>query len=938
MPTAGVTDSVTLTISGTTYGLNLVKRRGADQELDVNAFSPRLSSGPQQYSHLTLWSVHAQDDWSHGFGHRKFKDPQGYHKTSGSIDTRHKGVVQLATQIVASDEDLYAQAYQMIDFNDDVYACFDGSTGASVTVTNGTFEDVTANDFASWDETAGSGSVADTATAQGGSHAVKMTSGASDDTLFAQTTGISYEDGVWYKLSFYTRVDAGDAAGYYEISPDIGDALVEKTATGVTATSYTQVTKMFEGSGSAAPIRFYASGTNTDVAYFDTVTVTRIDGGIRKYESSTGTWDYVEDTDVYNAKIYCLLNNGAYLFAGVDGAQVLKSSDGATWTTTGIDAEAKDYRYMALGGGKLWASKDGDNHVHWATSIDASDWDGDQNDTNRVTVGPGDPTGANTSVPITAMQWFNGGLHVAREDGLWVIPEADPTVAYRMLDWSNEKRTTNGKGMVVWNDKLIIPVGPRLLAFTGTGISDITPPTIGQTFPYTQYGNLEAMATFGPYLYVTAQEGAAATDQEALRPSAAGNSSGWTPEPSGTSNYADVDESVADYGDTYVKLYWLLGGSNKTGTDLYALSNTSTASGKTINKVTVHALYEIFGYYAEAAGTINGVLRIGSTNYSGTALSLSSQEGWQTHSWEWTTNPADGAFTSTIIDGMEAGVIGTVTTAGTQLFVTQVWVEVDYSDTLPYLLLCFDGASWHKLGSVDGGGKCLWLSAATDDLWINDYDSTNTNYNTRYMQVQEHSFLPKDDYPTTGTHSLYLSRIHCELERVDKCLHSLWIKSNNLTSARYITAYYRVSGDTWISLGNLTQSPWEEVSLSNITGKYIDIRLDFVTDSATQSPVLEAVVGEFLARPPTIYGYNITINIGDAVVTRGGKIQKKYSARDMHTALKQARDSQVPLTYVDAYGDSHEVLITKYARLDLRKIDGGKKFAAVAQLSMADAD
>jgi len=69
--TSGVTDHIKLTISGETYGIKLGAQRGAYRELDINAFSPKMASGDLGYSDLSIWNVVAQEDFRHGFGHRK---------------------------------------------------------------------------------------------------------------------------------------------------------------------------------------------------------------------------------------------------------------------------------------------------------------------------------------------------------------------------------------------------------------------------------------------------------------------------------------------------------------------------------------------------------------------------------------------------------------------------------------------------------------------------------------------------------------------------------------------------------------------------------------------------------------------------------------------------------------------------------------------------
>ncbi|MFX1300366.1 MAG: hypothetical protein ACFFDE_05430, partial [Promethearchaeota archaeon] len=333
---AGGTDDIVLTIAGETYGVKLLYRRGAYQEKDVNTFSPKMASGDLGYGDMDIWNVIAQEDWRHGFGQRVFDDPKAYHYSEGSVDTRHKDVVQLATAIKPSDQDLTTPVAQFLDYKGYVWA----ATGA----------------------------------------------------------------------------------------------------------------------------------------------------GLRVFDPNDETWAACTDELVDAENSVALLNNGTYLFvsrynAGTPLELVRTAAPGspnpeaADFVTAG-QSSAKNFQFLAMGGGRMWANEYGKPYVHFSATLDGSDWEGDANDPNRIWVGPGD-------IPITAMCWFQDFLYVAREDGVWAIsPEEDPPVARQVMNWSNERRTTNGKGMMVWKDKLIIPKGPELIAFTGRTVSDITPPTIGMTFPY----------------------------------------------------------------------------------------------------------------------------------------------------------------------------------------------------------------------------------------------------------------------------------------------------------------------------------------------------------------------------------------------------------------------------------------------------------------------
>ena len=932
--TVGVNEYIGLTISGVTYYLaKHPSVRTWFQVKDVNAVSPKMASGAIEYSDLSFWSHAAQEDFRHGFGHRRFRDVAGYHYSSGSIDTRHKDVVQLATRIVASDENLKVQARQMIDFSSNVYACFDGSDVGDELLSNTGFETAGAGGddvFGSWTEVKSSSTIADDATAHGGTHACKITTGAASDTAHVYQD-VTVTAGKHYTLDFWTRTDAGDVAGFYRIYDQTGSAdIVAKTTTGVSGATYAEVGKCFTAPTGCTTVRIYlyCSTTNTDVVYFDDVSVKEGTSGIRKFTTS---WAGVDDVDVIRADVYCLVQNGYAMFAGVNGGQTLYSTDGAAWAGTS-DASADDFRYAVIGGGRLWFAKDADNHIHYDTTIDMSTLEGDENDPNRITVGPGDPTGTTAATPITGMAWFNGFLYVAREDGLWALSTED-NIARQVLPWGSERRSTNGQGMLVWNDRLIIPKGPALLSFTGTSISDITPPPIGEVFPYTPYGKWEALATFGPYLYVAAQEGeeGGAVASETLRPNAAGDANQLELNGStgGSTNYTAVDESMVDYSDN-VGYLW---GTPETLHDLYNIDATGLGA-ETINKVTVRAM--VAGWtdnYPNCYFNL-GVKAGTTTSWSSNFVLANGTTSWTSYSNEWVLNPDDSAaWAVSDLADLQIG----IKMSGYPMdwcVCAQIWLEVEYQVATPYRLLCYDGAAWHNLGSLNYGGKCLHVSPATNDLWIND---KGTNYDTRYMQLQQYSFLPKGDYPTTGTHSLYLSRFDSELRNVDKCYHELVMQTENCTSARYITVYYRTSGSTWVSLGNVTQSPTQTVSLSDVTGRYIDFRLDFVTDSATETPILEGWVLRYLARPATIYGYVVSCLVADTVRGLDGKIKRDYTFEQLDDALRAARDSSVPITLITPRNQSKSVVVSSYSQAQLDYTVRTRRLEGLVVLNLVEA-
>lgn len=147
-------------------------------------------------------------------------------------------------------------------------------TAGSEILLNGDFEDVTGNDFANWTETVGDGSIVDEGTiVNGGSHAVKITRGTGSIFMQQDVTVTAGND---YTFSFFTRGD-GTYAGRYRIR-DVTNAadITALTTTGVTGTTYTQVTDNFTAPAGCTSVRVYLydTGTNSTSCYFDDASFT----------------------------------------------------------------------------------------------------------------------------------------------------------------------------------------------------------------------------------------------------------------------------------------------------------------------------------------------------------------------------------------------------------------------------------------------------------------------------------------------------------------------------------------------------------------------------------------------------------------------------------------------------------------------------------------
>jgi len=181
-----------------------------------------------------------------------------------------------------------------------------------------------------------------------------------------------------------------------------------------------------------------------------------------------------------------------------------------------------------------------------------------------------------------------------------------------------------------------------------------------------------------------------------LRPNANGNYTQWGVWD--TDHWAAVDEEEAD--DTTTCIYDGVQGQR----DSFAFEDLNQA-GATINwvqvtvraKSTATAEHEVGIFYREA-----------STDYANETTQVADDSAYQTYSlaaWKYTTNPAtSNPWTPSEIDAMEWGVKMAVDGGKGSLYITQVYVEVDYT-----------AGATEKTSSDSGSGVDVYVSLETPE-------------------------------------------------------------------------------------------------------------------------------------------------------------------------------------------------------------------------------
>jgi len=466
------------------------------------------------------------------------------------------------------------------------------------------------------------------------------------------------------------------------------------------------------------------------------------------------------------------VEDGTFLYVSFDDGRA-QWYDG-TWHDF-VQDNANDLEWGCRSGGFIWFTDDVLPYVHYSATpaTEMEGGDPDTGDPDAIRVGPG-------NIPIQGIIPWNNATWVAREDGLWYMPNDDTaSLSYQAVNKESERHPRNFKSMCVWQDALIYTLKNELYKRVGSSVQNITPSTYGNSFPYERHGNFRFLTPVGPYLYVVADESRS------------------------SSAYGALPYGVGTYG----------GGNSKEVLLCY-------------DGVAWHKLVEI----CDSGDTVTGM------NYT----------------------PVND----------------------------KLWISVNLASGLDNY-----GAQPYGWGKYGYGG--------TDDK-------------TYYIPLRTTSYLPYELYETTDTppqngdtpHYLYTSRFDAGLATITKHFSSLAIKGTTSPHAT-VDVYYSVDGGGWIALGTADvysdAAPFVISFPANVTGKAISFRLNFQTDNQDVSPVLEAIILQYMPRPDTIYSHTLDIISADLIKTLDQRLDQ-HTSYQFYTFLKRARNHKSPVTLEDRWG------------------------------------
>jgi len=91
-----------------------------------------------------------------------------------------------------------------------------------------------------------------------------------------------------------------------------------------------------------------------------------------------------------------------------------------------------------------------------------------------------------------------------------------------------------------------------------------------------------------------------------------------------------------------------------------------------------------------------------------------------------------------------------------------------------------------------------------------------------------------------------------------------------------------------------------------------------------------------LARPDTVYGYSLTLMVGDKVANLKNRTTYTPTGRELLSALETARDSTAPITLDTPLESDVTCFVTSYARVGIERDEGGNPYEII-QLSLTAA-
>ena len=756
--------------------------------------------------------------------------------------------------------------------------------------------------FSAWVETAGSGAIAiETGSVHGDTNAAKLTCGASDDTQI-QLNFVSVV-GTIYTLKFWTR-GASAHAGRYKIYDVTNSAdIVALATTGITGDTYTEVTVTFTSTSVSTGIIFKPGATSGYIAYFDDLTLTST-----TQPTANTNLMFSLGTDMFAVPYLDRIMTTT--FAG----QIISRPNETTGHDTWIDENAANTNYATAKALKVGNTES--KRASFWVKPDLSDL----------------PSGATiTEVKVTFYCSVKGANNPTIKASRSLLASTES------MTWNKYDGTTNWSGTA--GGRTSGTDYSATLLNAGTELTSTAKQFFTMTLDATEFANVvssnNGILFWDETLVSTANRAefySSGGPNYDMRPT-------FTIKYTIPTSWADtgIDENSKDYHWAVVHNGFVYLGVRDTNRVHYSSSTTlADLEGSTAD--TSHILVGGTSY-----PTINAISFLGSLYIAKPdGLWLLGEDKIAKRVLDFGAEASDQNFKSLVIhNGYLVFTIrdvvyqwnGNRLNRITPQRITDVWPYTSYGGfanfvTVGDYMYCTgrtnetpytDGVGWHKLSDLitDGTGliTMLFYDVANNYLWI--HKTSDSAETTMYIPFQSRSNFPYADFPTTGTHSLYLSEMDMGFSRVIKSMPSLLLEAYNVDTTRYLVLSYSLDeSEDWVEWGRAIVPGISEFRLPGglHTQEFyrVRIRIDFVTATAAQSPILEGVTLRFLMRPEMALGWNFNVILAGHFVW--GENEDERTAYKLMSDLRIARDSKAPIDFTDIDGGEYKAYVSAFAR------------------------
>jgi hypothetical protein len=235
-------------------------------------------------------------------------------------------------------------------------------------------------------------------------------------------------------------------------------------------------------------------------------------------------------------------------------------------------------------------------------------------------------------------------------------------------------------------------------------------------------------------------------------------------------------------------------------------------------------------------------------------------------------------------------------------------IEATETSMFGVMLKTDDAVSWHKVLDISAapsdivGVPIAFLDPVGDYIYYGGQRSSGT-VNIYRVKLDPMGELPYKNFPTTGSHNLYLSYYDLGMIPINKSFARVTLDGDFPTGTSVVVSY-RVDNETnFTTLGTITATNMYCNFPSGVTGKRIQLRLDLRTTSSSYTPVVRAVILKCMARPDVKYGctFDVLVEDDQANAWYGSA---GTTAAQIRQGLEAARASVAPIIFTDIHGDS----------------------------------